>query len=215
MNDRKVNISYACDKWSSTSKIDHENRYCSNCDKIIHDFSKSKEKVNKDTYCGHFDLSQISSVKTHFDLSKTTAFTVSLLSIIGVSSISNQVYSQSTSKKIENKLLKTNIVIKGVVKDLVENESLPFTEITVFHNSIEIEKFNTDIDGYFDLSIDTNKYNIDLIELKFQYVGYDEKVLRTINLNKKESVVVINLESKIPIGNPRLINYHLTGLIGE
>lgn len=217
MSDKKVNISFACDKWNSMSKIDEQNRYCSSCDKVIHDFSKSKQTISKDIYCGHFDLSQVDSIKNSFSFSRTGVYAISLLSAIGISSIQNKSYAQDFNCNSEKKVDKNKIVLNGVIKDLIEKESLPFVNIILLSDSKEIYTTNSDFDGNFCIEIDTLKYDINNIKIKFQYVGYDDLYLNPIVFNKKESSIIVNLETNINMNRDsvQVHQYILSGIIDK
>ncbi len=199
MSDKKVNISFACDKWNSMSKIDEQNRYCSLCDKVIHDFSRSKQAISKETYCGYFDVSQVNSIKNSFSFSRTGVYTISLLAALGVSLFQNPIYAQSveSEKQITDNNEDGKITIKGYVRD---NDKKYLEDVTVLLELKDslLQRMKTNAEGYFEIEIDVQKHNIADLEIKFShpsYLGEDILYSKIKNQENSERNIEVILES--------------------
>lgn len=205
MSDKKVNISFACDKWNSMSKIDEQNRYCSSCDKVIHDFSKSKQAISKDIYCGHFDLSQVNSIKNSFSFSRTGVYTISLMAMLGVSYSQNQIVAQNvdSTKEMTDENEDGKITIKGFVRD---NDKKYLEDVTVLLELKDslLQRTKTNEKGYFEFEIDTKKQNVSKLDIKFLHGAYIGETISYSDLksNKRRKKIEVILESSF-CGNYR------------
>ena len=211
-----VRIKYACNQdWHSMSQLNESTRFCKDCKKEIKDFTSGKTN-NNSASCGHFNLSQVSEVKKRLNISRLGIYTASLLTILGVSSISNSVYGQQTDTEVRNKKdRKGKVNINGLVKDKENDEPLPFVNIEARTKDTLICGTTSDLDGKFHIPIDTSLFSISDIEITFSYIGYERDTINTVNILKDllNKEVVINLETAVHTELIEVIEYQLTGLI--
>ena len=199
MSNKKVNISFVCDKWASTSKVDDENRYCSSCDKIIHDFSKSKQAISNDIYCGHFDLSQVNSINNSFSFSRTGVYTISLIAALGVSFSQNQIVAQNidSDKEVKEENLRGLIQITGEVRDRMTNKALSKVNVLLESKGTLLLRTQTDSLGFFYFEIEVSEEELNTIDVKFADFEHIQKEIKFSELvsGSKTSEIEVFLES--------------------
>ncbi len=183
---KKVEIKYACDEnWDSMSKLDDLTRYCSVCNKNITDYSRQENLESEKIHCGRFSLSQISSIHREFPMKIMTPLTLSLLSVIGATINPQEVLGQDTPMIKEVMNQKTGkIRLFGLVRDKRNNEPLPFVFVTAKISDKIIEQTQTNIDGQFEMTIDTTINKLNKVEVKFSYPGYKNDTLKAMTITK-------------------------------
>ena len=195
-----VKIKYACNRdWQSMSKSTESTRFCDGCNKDIKDFTLNKS-INHGSSCGHFSLSQISEVKKQFIFPRLGLYTVSILTVLGVSAIKNPIHAQETITKIQTQNDSVNhVIISGLVKDKEYDQPLPFATIEARTKDSLITKTQTDYDGKFMLQLDTSKISVSDITITFSSPGFIGDTLKTLDIPKDllNRKVVFDLETAI------------------
>lgn len=183
---KKVEIKYACDEnWDSMSKLDDLTRFCSVCNKNIKDYSRQVNLESEKIHCGRFSLSQISSIHREFSMKILNPLTLTLLSVIGATINPQEVLGQDNPviKEVTNQ--KTGkIKLSGLVRDKRNNDPLPFAYVTAKISDKIIEHTQTNLDGQFEMTIDTTIYKLDKIEVIFSYPGYKNDTLKSMTITK-------------------------------
>lgn len=197
------------ENWSQMTPMG-KGRFCDACQKKVHDVTTISNEELKDLYklnagqmCGR--------VKTKFLTEQFVAQqqnkqyihylkTFCLAAIIGFGASLFTVKSALASNlnKLKNEYLtiqdSINLVeIKGVVKDKENKELLPFCNVMLMKGDSVIVGANTDMDGKFSLKIDSRKFPE--FDLKVQYVGYKNLLIKNIHPEKKEMVFELEAEA--------------------
>jgi len=214
---KKVKIKYACDQqWCLMTNLNNSTRHCSLCDKNIVDFSAKQDFDSNKIYCGHFSLGQVSNIQRQLTIKNVSVLTISLLSLLGVSVVSQPLLGQNPVEKAVLTQQKENSVkLNGLVKDKETNEPIPFASVIAKTSDTILTKTQTDFDGKFSLTIDTSLIKLDQIQVLFSCVGYKEDRVRTVNIPIEllDKEVTISLEALIILPVNDTIKYRLIGLI--
>ncbi len=215
--DKKLKIKYACDQqWCLMAKLDNSTRHCSLCDKNIVDFSTKQDFDSNKIHCGHFSLGQVNSVQRQLTIKNVGALTLSLLSLLGVTVVPQQIHGQTpVTKTVLTQQKENRIKLSGLVKDKETNEPLPLVYVIANTSDSVLTTTQTDFDGKFTLIIDTSFIKLDQIQMVFSYVGYSQDSIRTVNIPKDllDKEITISLEALINLPEIEIIEYRLTGLI--
>lgn len=200
MKDKKIEIDFACPKqWSSMQQVDATHRHCSECDKLVTDFTQSTENA-KSGECGHFTLDQLSRIKNTVTLPRMGLYSLSLLTVLGVSSVYSDSTAQNAAPVIhQRKAASAQFKIRGTVYDKETKEPMPFVNIVVLKKGVKIQGTQTDFDGLFSMEIDTVENDLQEIQVAFNFVGYESDTLtydeNDIILEKQK--LVVELESNV------------------
>jgi len=200
MKDKKIEIDFACPKqWSSMQKVDDTHRHCSECDKLVTDFTQSTENA-KSGECGHFTLDQLARIKNTVTLPRMGLYSLSLLTILGVSAVYSDSAAQNAAPVVRTqKAPAAQFKIRGTVYDRKTKEPLPLVNIVVLKKGVKIHGTQTDFDGLFNLEIDTVENDLQEIQIAFNVIGYQADTLSYTEddiILKKERILV-ELESVI------------------
>jgi len=139
MKDKKIEIDFACPKqWSSMQKVDDTHRHCSECDKLVTDFTQSTENA-KSGECGHFTLDQLARIKNTVTLPRMGLYSLSLLTILGVSAVYSDSAAQNAAPVVRTqKAPAAQFKIRGTVYDRKTKEPLPLVNIVVLKKGVKI-----------------------------------------------------------------------------
>lgn len=97
-------------------------------------------------------------------------------------------------------------ILSGKVLDEDKRE-FPFVNVGLYRNQLLISSTTTDMDGNFRMEVPKTRGFMDHLSLQFQIVGYRQKVLEDINLNKDNThlKVAMNDEDLIVLGGLGLV----------
>jgi hypothetical protein len=196
------------ENWSQMTPLE-KGRFCDACQKKVHDFTSSSKQELIDLYqlneghlCGRVKTAFLTEQFVTYQQNKNYLHylkTFCLAAIIGFGASLFTVKSALASNlnKLKNEYLtiqdSINLVeIKGVVRDKENKELLPFCSVVIMKGDSVIANAFTDMDGKFSLKIDSKKFPE--FDLKVQYVGYHNLLLKNIKADQKE--LVFELEAQ-------------------
>ena len=195
MKKKKIDISFACDKsWDSMDKLDDLTRFCSDCKTNVVDYTNRAINGEK-SKCGHFEASQLSNVLNSFITPKVGIYSMSLLAVVGITSFQQNLYSQTPKTEINVNNMLFNV--SGIIKDKDTMEPLPFVSVSLFKADTKINTVHSDFDGNFSLSIDTAQYQLEDLQVVFNYIGYPQDTIKIGNerFELGNEKLIVELES--------------------
>lgn len=197
------------ENWSQMTPLE-KGRFCDACQKKVHDFTNSSKeelinlhKLNEGQLCGRVKTTFLTEQFVTHQQNKNYLHylkTFCLAAIIGFGASLFTVKSALASNlnKLKNEYLTIQdsislVEIKGVVRDKENKELLPFCNVMLMKGDSVIVRAITDMDGKFLLKIDSKK--IAEFDLKVQYVGYKNLLIKNIHPEKKELVFDLEAEA--------------------
>lgn len=197
--------------WENMS-VSEKGRFCSSCQKQVHDFTHSTIDQIKKVYsesegglCGHIPVKLLQeqyidkNIQTEY-FSYLKKFWIAAVFCFGSSLFTVDAAQASTFYKIRTSLFNfvsnanDSIVAKGVVKDKATGEKLPFVSIYVMHNDSIVAKCVTDIEGKYEVKI-PKEYSI--IDIKAMYLGYVSKMMKGIPVAPPYQPIKIDFDLEI------------------
>jgi hypothetical protein len=156
-----------------------QNNICSKCQtKIL-----SSEEINLTSGDGGRVCvkGSLKNMNTHYVMDPFRVFAFSVILVFGSSLFTMEARAQSTAPVEISKEQTQGVKVSGTLHD--ENGiELPFANIAFYQKEILIDGVQTDIDGYFELTI-APQYLDKKVTVKIKYVGFDNLV---IELSKKQ-----------------------------
>lgn len=197
------------ENWEQMTPLE-KGRFCDACQKKVHDFTNSSNeelinlpKLNDRHLCGRVKTSFLTEQfvahqqkKQYLQYLKT--FCLAAIIGFGASLFTVKSAVASNLNKLKNEYLAIQdsikfVEIKGVVRDKENKELLPFCNVMLMKGDSVIVGVTTDMDGKFSIKIDSKK--IPEFDLKVQYVGYKNLLIKNIHPEKKELVFELEAEA--------------------
>lgn len=202
------------ENWTQMTPLE-KGRFCDACQKKVHDFTSSSKQELIDLYrlndghlCGRVKSSFLTEQfvahqqrKSYLQYLKT--FCLAAIISFGASLFTVKSALASNLNKLKKEYLtiqdSINLVeIKGVIRDKENKELLPFCNVRIMIGDSVIAGTSTDMDGKFSLKIDSKKNPV--FDLKVQYVGYKNLLIKNIHPEKKELVFELEAEAAELLG---------------
>jgi hypothetical protein len=202
------------ENWDQMTPME-KGRFCDACQKKVHDFTNSSNdqlielyKLNNGQICGRVNSTLLTEQfvahqqnKQYLQFLKT--FCLAAIISFGASLFTVKSAVATNLTKLKNEYLtfqdSTNLIeIKGVVRDKEVKELLPFCSVLIMVGDSAIATTFTDMDGKFSLKIDSKKFPE--FDLKVQYVGYKNLLIKNIHPEKKELSFELEAEAAEMMG---------------
>ena len=223
---KKINLSIPnpChESWEKMTAID-KGRFCQSCQKEVVNFSLMSDaqilsffNKNKGRTCGRFRQDQLDRNILYPKPKSQSILKAAAISagLIASSSAVSQVcppHSKSVQTEMKHKIgeiaptiasNEKSVQIQGLVRDATNDEPIIFANVLIkFENSNEHKGTMTDIDGKFNIEIDSSEKNRAMIEV--QYVGYETTNV-IVDLHKVPRLVEIKLEESLMMGDMMIV----------
>jgi hypothetical protein len=188
--------------WENMS-LTEKGRFCSSCQKEVHDFSSaSAEEIkaayteNKGELCGHVPVRILQEEhfanhlqSHHFGHLKKLFFAAVLC--FGASLFTVDSAKASTFYKLKLSFFRIaendTIKVTGEVRDKKTREQLAFVAVIALYHDSLVAKTETDMDGKYTLKI-PEKY--EKVDVKVGYLGYETKIMKSIGIAPHKQIVV-------------------------
>jgi hypothetical protein len=197
------------ENWDQMTPME-KGRFCDACQKKVHDFTNSSNdqlielyKQNNGQICGRVNSTLLTEQfvahqqnKQYLQFLKT--FCLATIISFGASLFTVKSAVASNLNKLKNEYLTIQdsssvVQLKGVIRDKENKELLPFCNVKVMIGDSVINGTSTDMDGTFSLKIDSKRFPV--FDLKVQYVGYKNLLIKNIHPEKKELVFELEAEA--------------------
>lgn len=202
------------ENWEQMTPMDRS-RFCVTCQKKVHDLTSASideiyelHKKQEGVMCGRvsgkllneqFVASQLkvqqNQFRRNFFLATVICFGSFLFSI--QSSLAGNLYQLKNQFLIQQDSTQ-ELKISGVVRDKSNKDLLPFCNVMLMVGDSIIAVSNTDLDGKFSLKINTQKFP--QFDLKVQYVGYHNLLIKNIKPDKKELFFELEADPGVMMG---------------
>ncbi len=152
-----VHIKYAClENWSEMRPV-QGGRMCDRCAHKVVDYSLSSGRIEADGGCGRFRLDQVESVRRTLRVSQWAGWSMGLLAFLGLLD-GSEAAAQTEVPPVEGAVPERSAVgrlrIHGHVVAAVGGQALE-ARFEVYRNEVLVRSLKTDLDGRFDLHLDT------------------------------------------------------------
>lgn len=197
---------YRCSKkWSQLNWKDQK-KFCNECQKNVFLFGYKSKPIKKNRFCAFILEKPAENSSSHLSrvlfLTKVISFfpfLTLLLAKAGVSqSITATPYTEAdTLLKSTAQIpftFKKRMVVKGTVRDRETGEVLPFVNITLHHRKNMLDGTMTDLNGQFNMILDSNYVDKEDLNIKINYVGYREEIINNISFKHDTLQLNINLK---------------------
>ena len=154
--------------------IDSEHKFCPDCNLNVKDYSKNK-KVEINSTCGRFNVSQIQSFTRNQQVNSSKAVTVSLIVLLGLTAVNHNLNAQTPQtdyKTVRANNQKDKLEIKGILLDKESERPLRYGTVQIYSESNLIGVAMTNHSGEFSVRIDTVKYNLENLQITLD-IGRD------------------------------------------
>ena len=205
-------IKEPCQQGWENMSVSEKGRFCSSCNKQVHDFSNSSiddikkaYSESRDGLCGHVPVKVLQEqyvenfIQTeHFSYLKR--FWIAAVFCFGASLFTVDDVKASSFYKIKTALFKNSseindtISVKGVVKDNISQARIPYVAVAAICNNIVVAKAQANINGEYEIRI-PKTYNV--VDFKAIYLGYNTRLIKNISVTKSKNIVVdIDMQMK-------------------
>gem|GEM_PF-3020259 len=163
-----VRIQYAClENWNEMRPV-QGGRMCDRCAHKVVDYSQTSGPVQTDGGCGRFRLDQVESVRRTLRASQWAGWSMGLLAFLGLLD-GSEAAAQTEVQPVEGAVPERNAVgrlrIHGHVVT-AEGHALE-ARFEVYRKGELVRSLKTDLDGRFDLILDTMAYHLTDLEVRF------------------------------------------------
>lgn len=198
MENEKIHLNFACSEvYEQMNSVSENAKNCKKCLSIVTNY-KDDFNINLRSKCGYFSIAQIASFDRSFQFSYQPFASISLLALLGLTSLEIKAQSVSTPKDNTHQQIdavdKKSINIRGKVTfNGNEYKNISHGTIEVLKGSKIVAIAMTDREGQFELNIDGS--NVDLKDLRVTFVSSASvPTLDTINFPlKNEKMVTIHM----------------------
>lgn len=192
--------------WNKMEKIEN-GRFCEVCNKTVHDLTLNKDFApppGTESFCGRM-IDEASDIPKKINFSKLIFWQriIRLSPIIaslfigkaGIAQVKDSVVSNKEMIKINSHETEINgkIVLSGKIRDTVKLEGVPFANVVIADNGIQIGGGNTDYDGNFLVVLDTSEIKGKTFDVKVFSVGYSPLILTGIPKCNKEFLLDLKI----------------------
>lgn len=202
------------ENWTQMTPME-KGRFCDACQKKVHDFTSSGKNELIDAYhsnggnlCGRVSSTLLTNEfvayqQRNYYLQYLKTFCLATIISFGASLFTVKSAVASNLNKLKNEYLTIQdsssvVQLKGVIRDKENKELLPFCNVKVMIGDSVITGTSTDMDGTFSLKIDSKRFPV--FDLKVQYVGYKNLLIKNIHPEKKELVFELEAEQAELLG---------------
>ena len=197
-NQTFLTIKEPCNQGWENMSVSEKGKFCSSCQKHVHDFSNSTldeiKKVyeeSKDGLCGHVPVKLLQEQYVERELQKVhysylKKFCLAAMLCFGATLFTVDAAKASTFYKIRTAFFKTainndTILVKGIVQAKSNRERIPFVNVVALVNDTIVASTATDIDGQYTLKIPKEYQKVDV---KASYLGYMKKIVTGVEYDK-------------------------------
>ena len=203
----KVNLHYQCPlKVKDFDVSDSGEFHCNTCSKNLTDFRNQENFELNEGSCGIFNASQVNKIHRRGHLLKL-GMALPLITILGITQPN---LAQGQIKEKIEQTINNEIKIRGVIRDKETQASLNNVILEVIHNDIVINDTTTNMEGEFELKIDTSKYNLTDLRIRISTYCFEEKVSMPINRNQE---IVLDISNEGVINMEENHKCIITGII--
>jgi hypothetical protein len=213
----KISIPTPCSENWSTMQPREQGRFCASCQKCVIDFTTASDtaiidflSTKKEGVCGHFTKSQLDRTLIINKISNRHRFgmVASMLFVSAVSFSKNTiemskplfVLSPFQNQKVDSIDEKSSINIssklEGHILDTIDNQAIVGAIIKIKGDTNTV---NTDIDGYFKMTI-PNKFNNAETIIEISALGYHTKEIKLLSLLITEDIKIALSYSEMMLG---------------
>ncbi len=201
-----LTIKEPCHQGWENMSISEKGKFCSSCQKHVHDFSnsgideiKKAYSQNKDGLCGHVPVRLLQEQYVERGIQKVhnsylKKFCLATILCFGASLFTVDAAKASTFYKVRtaffNFVVATDndtIIVKGIVQAKINREKIPFVNVVALVNDSIVAYATTNIDGEYTLKISKENSKVDV---KASYIGYVKKIIKGVNIALNMQIVV-------------------------
>ncbi len=223
-----LTIKEPCHQGWENMSISEKGKFCSSCQKHVHDFSnsgideiKKAYSKSKDGLCGHVPVRLLQEQYVERGIQKVhnsylKKFCLATILCFGATLFTVDAAKASTFYKIKTaffNVVATNndtILVKGIAQDKNNRERIPFVNVVALVNDSIVASAITNINGEYTLKIPKEYSKVDVEAI---YIGYIKKIIKGVSIAPNKQIVVdFDLEEDetmldgIMIYEPPLIN---------
>ncbi len=207
-----ISIKEPCHQGWKNMSVSEKGKFCSSCQKHVHDFSKSTiEEIKKayseseDGLCGHVSAKLLQEQYVDKNINREHVnylrkFWIAAVFCFGASLFTVDAAQASTFHKIKTSLFNfvtisnDSVIAKGVVKDKASGEKLPFVMLAVIYNDSVVAKCTSDIEGKYEIKIPKAYPKVDI---KAMYIGYVTKIVKGISVTAPYQPITLDFELEL------------------
>lgn len=194
---KKVALSYVCPiPWEEMESIDDKERFCSQCQTNVRDFTKDQNPDTTDVKCGQFYLDQLSSINRTFSIKRHQVLAISLFTLLGLAPSSGLAQQENgTTAQHESQVLgRSSFHVKGIVRDSRSGHTVPSAHVIArYGNSSILHEGVTNFNGNFSFDLPAEKLRKGDIIIEVTLPGY-QKNSEVLTQHIEKKLVEIYLE---------------------
>lgn len=175
---KKVSLSYACPiPWEEMKSTNDKERFCSQCQTNVRDFTKDQNPDTSGVKCGQFHLDQISSINRSFSINRHQVLAISLFALLGLAPASGLAQQETgVATQQESQVLGQNSFhVKGIVRDSRSGHTVPSARVIARYSSGTIlHEGVTNFNGGFSFDLPAEKLRDGDIIIEVTLQGYQQ-----------------------------------------